>query len=197
MTACYRHFVLPAHYPTMLFSSSAPRCTYRGATCLHRNRTYTYALSFLLAPLFAPRPSACRIFDYASLENSQLTYSCFVSFKLSLLLFLVSPTSTRCTYMVVVIALLSSVQSGLKAVEATSKSEQLATVPAKAAISLAASESTPFKSWVSPDFWDRCARSFAAWGRCRSLVDVGATREARVGGGGWVFMVNVKGRRFA
>ncbi|CAM9340116.1 unnamed protein product, partial [Laminaria digitata] len=43
---------------------------------------------------------------------------------------------------------------GLKAVEATSKSEQLATVPAKAAISLAAEESTPFKSWVSPDFWD-------------------------------------------
>ncbi|CAM9881454.1 unnamed protein product, partial [Ectocarpus sp. 12 AP-2014] len=43
---------------------------------------------------------------------------------------------------------------GLKAVEATSKSEQLVTVPAKAAISLTASESTPFRSWVSPEFWD-------------------------------------------
>lgn len=46
---------------------------------------------------------------------------------------------------------------GLKAVEATSTSEQLVTVPAKAAISLTASESTPFRSWVSPEFWDRCA----------------------------------------
>lgn len=66
------------------------------------------------------------------------------------------PACTRCTYyLAIAFALVSSVQSGLKAVEATSKSEELATVPAKAAISLAASESTPFKSWVSPDFWDR------------------------------------------
>ncbi|CAM9919254.1 unnamed protein product [Pylaiella littoralis] len=43
---------------------------------------------------------------------------------------------------------------GLKAVEATPTSEQLVTVPAKAAISLTASESTPFRSWVSPEFWD-------------------------------------------
>lgn len=48
-------------------------------------------------------------------------------------------------------------KSGLKAVEATSKAEQLATVPAKAAISLTAKEPTPFKSWVSADVWDRCA----------------------------------------
>lgn len=34
-------------------------------------------------------------------------------------------------------------------------SEALATVPAKVVISLIASESTPFQSWVSSDFWDR------------------------------------------
>ena len=81
---------------------------------------------------------------------------------------------------------LFSVQSGLKAVEATSKSEQLVTVPAKAAISLAASESTPFKSWVSPDFWDRCASFFLLHPAGRYhivLVDVGATKS-RGGGGG-------------
>eukprot|EP00752_Nemacystus_decipiens_P016244 g14524.t1 len=43
---------------------------------------------------------------------------------------------------------------GLKAVESTSQSERLATVPAKAAITLTASEETPFRSWVSPEFWD-------------------------------------------
>eukprot|EP00903_Cladosiphon_okamuranus_P010829 g10230.t1 len=43
---------------------------------------------------------------------------------------------------------------GLKAVESTSKSERLATVPAKAAITLTSSEGTPFRSWVSPEFWD-------------------------------------------
>ncbi|CAM9498548.1 unnamed protein product, partial [Hapterophycus canaliculatus] len=41
-----------------------------------------------------------------------------------------------------------------RAVEATSKSEQLVTVPAKAAISLTASESSPFRSWVSSEFWE-------------------------------------------
>lgn len=49
---------------------------------------------------------------------------------------------------------------GLKAVESTSKSERLATVPAKAAITLTASEETPFRSWVSPEFWDRYLHSY-------------------------------------
>ncbi|CAM9836292.1 unnamed protein product [Ascophyllum nodosum] len=43
---------------------------------------------------------------------------------------------------------------GLKAVQATSKMEQLVAVPRKASITLTGSESTPFKSWVSSDFWD-------------------------------------------
>lgn len=81
---------------------------------------------------------------------------CFYFNKI-LLLFLVSPRlhAISPTTWLLLLPLVSSVHSGLKAVEATSKSEELATVPAKAAISLAASESTPFKSWVSPEFWDK------------------------------------------
>lgn len=49
---------------------------------------------------------------------------------------------------------------GLVAEQATSKSERMVTVPAKAAITLKASESTPLESWVSSDFWDRCVYVF-------------------------------------
>lgn len=56
---------------------------------------------------------------------------------------------------------------GLRAVEATSANERLVSVPAKAAITLTASEPTPFKSWVSRDFWERYVSGSVV---CRSKV---------------------------
>lgn len=44
---------------------------------------------------------------------------------------------------------------GLRAVKETSASEQLVSIPVKATVTLRASESSPFKSWVSREFWDR------------------------------------------
>lgn len=56
--------------------------------------------------------------------------------------------------------------------ESTAKSERLATVPAKAAITLTAFEETPFRSWVSPEFWDRykCMRSRGNLNLCPDFV---------------------------
>lgn len=49
----------------------------------------------------------------------------------------------------------SPLPRGLQAMEGTAASEQLVSIPAGATVSLKASESSPFRSWVSEEFWSR------------------------------------------